>query len=262
MSKGRLLIADDEETFLISTAELFRHQGYEVDAVADADQALDKAEDGRYDVLIADIRMPGNTDLRLLEELNKRGVDLPVILITGYPSVKTAVRSVNLAVIAYLTKPVEFDELREAVERAVRTQEARRAIVNNAQRLSDWSSDLFTMREGGDARSGVDVEAFFALTTRNILQSLSDLRNLTRALEPGAPTSDACHLLGCPRPLELTKALSDAIAILQKTKSSFKSKELGALRKRLEHAIKVYGIQLGDYEGEREVPVRRADSGG
>lgn len=262
MSKGRLLVADDEETFLISTAELFRHQGYEVDAVADADQALEKIEEDGYDVLIADIRMPGNGDLRLVEEINKRGVDLPIILITGYPSVKTAVRSVNLAVIAYLTKPVEFDELNEAVERAVRTQAARRAILNNAQRLSDWSTDLISMRQEGDARSGVDVEAFFALTTRNILQSLLDLRNLTRALESGAATNDACHLLGCPRPLELTKALSDAVAVLHKTKSSFKSKELGALRKRLEQVINVYGIQLGEYEGAREVQALRVDSGG
>ena len=65
----------------------------------------------RFDVMVSDIRMPHNPDLRIVKEA--RGLDshLPIILVTAYPSVDTAIQSIAMAVDGYLTKPLNMEEL-------------------------------------------------------------------------------------------------------------------------------------------------------
>ena len=67
--QGHILIADDEETFLHATAELLRQEGYTCDCVPDGASAAVWLRDGTYDVLIADIEMPGNQHLELIRDL-------------------------------------------------------------------------------------------------------------------------------------------------------------------------------------------------
>jgi DNA-binding NarL/FixJ family response regulator len=64
-----------------------------------------------YDLLIADIKMPGNSDLEFISALPKIAEGMPVILVTGYPSLNSAIESVQLPVVAYLVKPFELNEL-------------------------------------------------------------------------------------------------------------------------------------------------------
>lgn len=106
--KGKILIADDEETFLHSTADLLRREGYDCDIVPDGNRAAEMLGKGEYDLLIADIKMPGNGNLELVREMPRLAEGLPVILVTGYPSLKTAMESFQLPVAAYLPKPVEW----------------------------------------------------------------------------------------------------------------------------------------------------------
>ena len=108
--QGRILIADDEETFLLSTIDLLRREGYECDGVKDAEAAVKVLRSKPFDLLVSDIRMPGNLELELVEAVLESGVGLPVIIVTGYPSVKTAITCLNLRTIAYLVKPLDFDE--------------------------------------------------------------------------------------------------------------------------------------------------------
>jgi len=105
---GNILIADDEETFLLSTADLLRREGYHCDCAPDGKRAAEMLGKGEYDLLIADIKMPGNGNLELVREMPRLAEGLPVILVTGYPSLKTAMESFQLPVAAYLPKPVEW----------------------------------------------------------------------------------------------------------------------------------------------------------
>ena len=84
------------------------------------------------------------------------------------------------------------------------------------------------------------VDAFVSLTVQNIFGCPADLKNLTEAIvAPGSHVQyDACQLLNCPRGNELTAAVVETTDVLERTKSSFKSKELGALRKKLETLVK------------------------
>ena len=108
---GRILIADDERTFRESTADLLRREGYHCDCASDAGAAIKMLCNTSYDVLIADIRMPGNAGLELVDELSRLDGDIPIILVTGYPSLDSAVRSVRLNVVGYMMKPLDFQNL-------------------------------------------------------------------------------------------------------------------------------------------------------
>ena len=117
---GRILIADDEEIFLNSMADLLRQAGYQCDCAPDAIVAAELLRGAEYDLLIADIKMEGNFELEFIQDLPQIATGMPVILVTGYPSMKSAIQSVQLPVVAYLIKPFEFKELLEQVEKAIK----------------------------------------------------------------------------------------------------------------------------------------------
>ena len=117
--RGRILIADDEESVLLSTADLLRIEGYECACASGAKTAFDMLRKKEYDLLIADIKMQGNSDLELIKKLPEIVHRMPVILVTGYPSLSSAVQSTNLPVVAYLIKPFEFSELLTVAQGAI-----------------------------------------------------------------------------------------------------------------------------------------------
>lgn len=116
----RLLLADDEETFLKATAELLRDEGFECDCAMDGFQALEILAVQRHDLLIADLQMPGNTQFELVEQAAQIAPMLPMILVTGYPSLGSAIRAVELPLVAYLVKPFDFDDLLKHIRKAIR----------------------------------------------------------------------------------------------------------------------------------------------
>jgi CheY-like chemotaxis protein len=239
MSRGRLLIADDEPTFLASTAELLRREGYTVDTAEDAPAAMAAIAAASYDLLITDLEMPGNADLDLVQQVAQASGGLPIILITGYPSVRSAIACIELPVAAYLVKPVHFPELLKHVSTCVARFRSYQTMQQAEARLRDYRRDLDVLPPptSTDGRGGVD--AFLALTLRNVMGSLTDLEQLGRALA-GQQDQQAhpCQLINCPRGAQLQQAVEDTIAVLEETKGAFKSKALGDLRQRLELLIK------------------------
>ena len=108
VDKPRILIADDEESFLLSTGELLRLEGFEVHTAHDGREAAAMLNGQTFDLLITDIRMPGNQDLDLVRYAQAQNDILPVIMVTSYPSMPTAMQAMQLSVIAYLIKPMDF----------------------------------------------------------------------------------------------------------------------------------------------------------
>jgi len=238
---GRLLIADDEETFLCSTVDLLCEQGYTCDGASDGATAVEKLRSGEYDLLIADIKMPGNPELELVQEVSTLAEGMPVILVTGYPSITTAIQSLGLPVMAYLVKPIDFEELLRHVRSGLDRSRTYRTIHQTKDRLSRWYTELEEMadrvKKVTHEPAPVPIEAFLVLTFQNIVDALSDLKNLTVALVGREEGNSACHLLDCPRVGKLLDALNETIDVLESSKSSFKSKELGKLREKLEDII-------------------------
>jgi len=236
--KGRILIADDEETFRFSTADLLRSKGYHCDCVVATEEAIDALARDRYDLLIADLLMPGNPRLELIHTLQSAGGTLPIILVTAYPTLESALEAVRLPVIAYLVKPFEFEDLLAEVERGIRWSRLSRAVDSTQDRLDHWKSELAgvegVLRSDSPDAQARSLEAFLSVTLRNIAGGLADLERIAHAVSGRPVAPDACHLLNCPRHARLVAALAEAVAVLERTKSSFRSRELGSLRRSLE----------------------------
>jgi DNA-binding response OmpR family regulator len=232
---GRILLADDEATFLNATADLLRQEGYECVTVADGDSALKAVSHETFDLLITDLEMPGNADLRLVREISEKSGGLPVIILTGFPSVRSAVACIELPVAAYLTKPVAFPELLERVRRSVGRFRSYQAMQATEKRLRTWRDDFEHLAVSEAAGNRIPVDMFLSLTLRNVMGSLTDLEQLGRALNNQPQDHQhACQLINCPRGMQLQEAVAETIKVLEETKGSFKSKALGDLRARLE----------------------------
>lgn len=117
---ARILVIDDEEVIHASLIRLLGKQGHQVDAVLTAREGLEKLKSGGYDMVITDLMMPEINGLELLEQLKERGVDLPVLMITGYPTIKTAMQAMRLGAVDYLAKPFRRKELLAPVNRMLR----------------------------------------------------------------------------------------------------------------------------------------------
>jgi DNA-binding NarL/FixJ family response regulator len=196
-SLGRILIADDDDTFRESTAELLREAGYECLCVDDADSAMELLRTTVVDTVIADIRMPGNTHLEALSRLRETGCDAPTILVTGFPSVGSAVKSLNLGVSGYLVKPIEASELYDLVRRSVDTVHGIRRIRGAAAQLNNLADDAEGMVAGGGRATAIDGQGptrmALELAVENIIGLLLDLKG---DLQPPRPGQDSAESVG------------------------------------------------------------------
>jgi DNA-binding response OmpR family regulator len=234
-SRGQILLADDEQTFLDSTADLLRREGYECDTVPDGASALARVAERPYDLLITDLEMPGNADLALIRQITVSRGGLPVLVITGVPSIRSAMACVELPVAAYLIKPVSFADLLPRVHTAVGRFRSWQAMQNAERRLAEWRHDLKSLAApSGEGGAAASIDVFLSLTLRNVMGSLTDLEQLGRALAGQPVDQHPCQLLNCPRGGQLQEAIRETIRVLEETKHSFKSKSLGDLRQKLE----------------------------
>jgi two-component system, NtrC family, response regulator AtoC len=122
---GRILIADDEPLFLRTTSQLLTKAGYECVGVPDGAAALERLEGEHFDLVLSDLNMPGNLKLELLREGRGKWPSIPLIVVTGAPTMLSAIESVRLGIADYLLKPVKYQDLLAGVQRAL--AHARRA---------------------------------------------------------------------------------------------------------------------------------------
>jgi EAL domain-containing protein (putative c-di-GMP-specific phosphodiesterase class I) len=115
---GRVLIVDDDAEVRRSLSRLLQGGGFAVEGAQDGTTALSMLASGSYDVVLADISMPGLTGLELLRAVREHDLDLPVVLMTGAPDLDTAMLAVEYGAFRYLAKPVDLDALSKTLERA------------------------------------------------------------------------------------------------------------------------------------------------
>ena len=235
---ANILLVDDEETFLLSTADLIKKNGYNCDKAADYDSAIKLLRKNRYHLLISDIKMPGNHDLKLIKESAKLSAELPVIIVTAYPSVDTAVMANDFPIVAYLVKPIEINELLKYIKRAVDLSLLYDNFDRTQQRLQKLTLEFDSIKqrniEDGPVSTHLTVQKYLEMTFKNIVQSIEDVSFLMNNLFQDKMDSDVCSFFSCPKEKIFTDTIYETIKVLEKTKNSFKSKELAELRKKLE----------------------------
>ena len=117
--RPRVLIVDDEASIRELLSKTLALAEYEVDTAPDGRAAVERLRLGQYDLLIADLKMPGLDGLSLIREAKRLNADIPVIIITGFSSESSAIEAVNLRVAGYLTKPFRVPQVLAAAARAL-----------------------------------------------------------------------------------------------------------------------------------------------
>jgi DNA-binding NtrC family response regulator len=161
----KILVIDDEQIVLNSIKKILTGENYQVDCFKSSREGLDKALSDEYDLVLTDIRMPKIGGMRVLRDIKRSKPELPVIIITGYATVKSAVQSMQLGATNYIEKPFTPDELINAVAVSIKAGKSTKAeeqgIINKDEVLrvlekaahdSDFTSALYY--EGADALKG------------------------------------------------------------------------------------------------------------
>ena len=115
MSHPSILIVDDELLIRDLLYDFFNTQGWETIVADSGEKALDIMESKAVDLVLSDIRMPGIDGLELTAELRQSHPEIPIVLMTGYPSVDTAVAALRQRVVDYVTKPFNINKLYKIV---------------------------------------------------------------------------------------------------------------------------------------------------
>lgn len=118
--RGRILLVDDEEALARALARVLTTAGYDVDTAVDGGQAVQLLAAHSFDAIVSDLGMPRMNGMQLLQVVRQGDFDVPVILMTGAPQLQSAMDAVSFGALGYLTKPIDTDELKKVVDRAVR----------------------------------------------------------------------------------------------------------------------------------------------
>lgn len=232
-TRGRVLFADDDQAARDGLTVMLRRVGYTCESAATGAEALEKLRTGAFEALISDIHMPGNTALEIVAAATQIAPGLPVILLTGRPSVETAARSVRLPVAAYLTKPPDLEELTRMLDQAIADYRDFGLIHAGRERLRNWEKELEEIerlmnRPAVDDR-GVALESFVRVSLRQAILALTELERATQALDRRTGNRS--------QQLDHVAALQHTVEVLERTRQNFKSKDLADLRKQLEQLL-------------------------
>ena len=131
-AKPRILIVDDEDVVRLSYAMILAREDCQAQTAWDGDEALRAMGKSPFDVVLLDLRMPGTGGMGVLKAIKQKWPDSEVVIITGYPTVESAKKAVQLGAYEYLAKPVGPEEVIEVARNAlVRKQWALRQSPTN-----------------------------------------------------------------------------------------------------------------------------------
>ncbi len=131
--RGRILIVDDESGARLALAELLRDEGFEVQSAGDGFKALGRLDNWTPDLVLTDLKMPGVDGIQLMQKVRERFPEMPVVVMTAFGTVESAVEAIKQGAADYLTKPLHLGHLLVIVDRVL----DRRALEIEAQRLRD-----------------------------------------------------------------------------------------------------------------------------
>jgi two-component system NtrC family response regulator len=185
-----ILVVEDDEPQRRVLAGFLRKRGYEVETAADADEALRLVSSRTVDLVLSDLRMPGRSGVELLDAVRGMNPEIPVVVMTAYGTVASAVDAMKRGAADYLGKPVELDELEVLVARTLE----RRALVSENRALREQLESRYRL-EGLETQNAamqgcINVAARAAASRAGILirgESGTGKELLARAIHYASP---------------------------------------------------------------------------
>jgi DNA-binding response OmpR family regulator len=124
----RILVVDDEEDILGLLSELLQRWGFEADTVTNGREALERFRGRDFDLVLTDLKMPDMDGLELLRRIREENPRVPVLMLTGFPTVDSAVQAIQEGAYDYLIKPINPEELRFRIQKALAQSEQMRSL--------------------------------------------------------------------------------------------------------------------------------------
>src|SRR4051812_21857728 len=184
----RILVCDDDAGICDLLETVLKRDGYEVKTVNDPTTVDTEIRVGKYHLVLLDLMMPRQDGIETLRKLRKLDRDMAVVIITGYPSLDTAVQSMKLDALDYLRKPFTVDELRDVVGRVLKKkglsrtpeEQLHRVIGETIRNLrKDRSLTLKQMAK----RTGLSVSLLSQIERAESSASISSLYKIAVALD-------------------------------------------------------------------------------
>jgi DNA-binding NtrC family response regulator len=216
MKTARILIVDDEPFIRSIVGQWLRSQGSDVTEVAGIPEADSSLASQGYDLIISDVHLSGNSRLQWTERLLGTENAPPVVLITGNPELETAMRAANLPISGYLVKPPNFNELGTLLQRT---------LTDRRQRLA--------LRTLGRMVAGLIDDPAWAANDPRLRETMQHLGRCLATEGARPPRSAGSE----PGSSPWRQAILETIVVLEKTKHSFHSRELGRLRQHLKQLL-------------------------
>jgi DNA-binding NtrC family response regulator len=188
--QASILIVDDEYSVRDSLSRWFAKDGLRVRAAENAREALEAAEQERFDVAVIDIKMPGMDGLELQERFRSTAPEMSVIMITAFASVESAVRALKEGAFDYVTKPVDPDELSHLVRRALEHRRLRAENTSLRRTIDEFVSVDAIVGESPAVRKVMELVRHVAPTDATVLvvgESGTGKELIARAIHANSP---------------------------------------------------------------------------
>ncbi len=215
MQPHRVLLVDDEPEIGAALFAWLERQGYDASFAEGPEQADALLAAREFDVVLSDIQMPGNFRLEWITRQLQAPCPPPVLLMTGNPELETAMRAANLPIAGYLLKPLFYDEVAATLERLARDHRRRRELLDLSHEVTRLLADA------APAASDPLADALHRLARQLAAEAQRSPRE-TKCADAAGPWREA---------------VAETIVVLEKTKHSFRSRELGELRRRLQQLV-------------------------
>ena len=148
MSRDRLLIVDDDEDILRNLERILRLEGYETDTARTGLEAIEKTRRNFYNLALLDIKLPDMEGTELLRKMHETFPEMIKIMVTGYPDLENAIKSLNFGADAYLIKPVSVQKLLDVVKQKL--DEQRNIEKMTEEKVKKWiETRIRKLRHGG-----------------------------------------------------------------------------------------------------------------
>ncbi len=150
VSKGNILIVDDEEGIRIALSKIFQGEGYEVHSAQERDSALDLLRETEPDIVLLDIRLKNDNGVEILKDIKRIFPDLPVIMITGHGSIDNSVAAMKEGAADYILKPIDRTTILEAVRKNLELiiLRSENTFLKSELRQTMGAGDITTLNRG------------------------------------------------------------------------------------------------------------------
>jgi DNA-binding NtrC family response regulator len=169
MSKGRLLIVDDEKVAVRNLEHVMKKEGYEVIATQSGSNALAHLEAQPFDVVLTDLRMEKVDGMQILQRCRETSPDTEVIVITGFASLESAVEAMKHGAYYYIAKPFRLDEVRKVVSEAIEKIRLRRENRALREQVDSFQGKVRIITQDGEIQRLLDMARQVAPTDCNVL---------------------------------------------------------------------------------------------